>query len=74
MLDTEVASTGEPEVAPGLDHLGPRHGGRDALGTAVLRVVVDDDELKPVCGPLDVVEGPQAGDGVLGTLVVDEDH
>ena len=70
----EVAAAGEADVGGRLDECDPGHRLPDAGRAAVARGVVDDDQLQPVGRPGDVGERLQAGDGVVGAPIVDEDH
>jgi hypothetical protein len=54
---TLVAAAGETQVGSGLVDRGVRDGGADPVVGTVAGVVVDHDELQPVGGPVDLVEG-----------------
>ncbi|CAB5028183.1 unannotated protein [freshwater metagenome] len=68
-----VTSAGEPGVAGELEHRDIGMGRANSLGAAVARVVLDDDDLELVCGPLEVAQTVETGDGVVSALVVHDD-
>jgi hypothetical protein len=74
VLDAEVAAAGEPAVGLRLEDRGVLRARAEPLQAVVARAVLDDENLQPVLRPVQLRELLDAGERVVRTPEIDQDH